>query len=151
MASKFKFTEHTASEWASLTPAKNEYCIATETKTTLYKIGNGSYTYANLPFRSFEDFKNVNTNLPDIAKRETLKRLKDHIDVIDSLGVGGGTAQAQTITYTQDIVLTVGKQFTYTPSVSNTATAPTININGLGAKTVILGTNVSIRYSFNCS
>lgn len=143
MASKFKFTEHTASEWASLTPAKNEYCIATETKTTLYKIGNGSYTYANLPFRSFEDFKNVNTNLPDIAKRETLKRLKDHIDVIDSLGVGGGTAQAQTITYTQDIVLTVGKQFTYTPSVSNTATAPTININGLGAKTVILGTNVA--------
>lgn len=143
MASKFKFTEHTASEWASLTPAKNEYCIATETKTTLYKIGNGSYTYANLPFRSFEDFKNVNTNLPNIAKRETLKRLKDHIDVIDSLGVGGGTAQAQTITYTQDIVLTVGKQFTYTPSVSNTATAPTININGLGAKTVILGTNVA--------
>jgi len=55
-------------------------------------------------------------------------------------GVGGGTAQDQTATIPMTAAgLFVGLRVMYFASVSNTDTAPTIDINGFGAKTVIRG------------
>ena len=63
---------------------------------------------------------------------------------IATFGVGGGTAQVQTATIPILIAAYVpGMEFAFIPSVSNTATAPTLNMNSLGAKTVLRGIKAS--------
>lgn len=62
-----------------------------------------------------------------------------------AFGVGGGTAQAQIATV--PIVsygYAAGMEITYIPTVSNTSSNPTININGLGNKTILSGVNSSL-------
>jgi hypothetical protein len=50
---------------------------------------------------------------------------------------GGGTAQAQTATLSPALSAnTTGASFTYLPSNANTATGPTLAVNGLTAKTI---------------
>jgi hypothetical protein len=52
-------------------------------------------------------------------------------------GTGGGTAQAQTVTTTPNITsLTDGQIVSWKPSNSNTASMPTLNVDGLGAISV---------------
>lgn len=56
---------------------------------------------------------------------------------------GGGTANAQTLTLAPAVTsLTVGLAVRWLPAAANTTTTPTLNVNGLGAKTITkLGTN----------
>jgi len=56
-----------------------------------------------------------------------------------NFAVGGGTAQAQTATLALVVAYVAGMEISYIATVSNTAAAPTVNLNGLGAKTVKLG------------
>jgi len=61
-------------------------------------------------------------------------------DVRSQYGVGGGTAQAQTVTIpSTGSSYFYGMIIKYVPTVSNTATAPTVNVNAWGAKTVKRG------------
>jgi hypothetical protein len=64
---------------------------------------------------------------------------------IPTFGVGGGTAQVQTATIPL-LVSTYypGMRFSYVVSVSNTGATPTLNVNTLGAKTVIKGTGAAV-------
>lgn len=55
-------------------------------------------------------------------------------------GIGSGTAQAQIATAPMlSAGLFTGLRVTYFASVSNTDTAPTVNVNGFGEKTIIRG------------
>jgi len=55
-------------------------------------------------------------------------------------GIGSGTAQAQIATVPMTAVgLFTGLRVTYFASASNTDTAPTVNVNGFGEKTIIRG------------
>ena len=57
-----------------------------------------------------------------------------------AFGVGGGTAQAQTVTAAIVAYAYIpGMRFTYIPTQSNTGANPTINLNGLGAKIAYRG------------
>jgi len=57
-----------------------------------------------------------------------------------AFGIGGGTAQAQTATVAIVAYSYIpGMRFMYIPTQTNTAINPTINLNGLGAKTAYRG------------
>lgn len=58
-------------------------------------------------------------------------------------GTAGGTAQAITLAVSASITLSAGMRFTFKPIANNTATNPTININNLGAKTILRGINAA--------
>lgn len=74
----------------------------------------------------------------------TSKLLNNELNKLSMYGVATGTAQAQVLTVPATIsALTAGMRFTFIPVANNTAAAPTLNVNGLGAKTIILGTNVA--------
>jgi len=65
--------------------------------------------------------------------------------MIPVFGVGGGTAQVQTATV--PIFATAyfaGLRFSIVISVSNTGATPTLNLNGLGAKTVKLSSGLDV-------
>lgn len=62
---------------------------------------------------------------------------------INMYGTAGGTAQAITLTVSALITLSAGMRFTFKPIANNTATSPTININNLGAKTILRGINAA--------
>jgi hypothetical protein len=65
--------------------------------------------------------------------------------MIPAFGVGSGTAQVQTATV--PIFATAyfaGLRFSIVVGISNTAAAPTLNLNGLGAKTVKLSSGLDI-------
>lgn len=53
-------------------------------------------------------------------------------------GVGGGTAQAQTVTVLalSGVAIPVGTKIRWLPTVANTATNPTLAVNGLAAATI---------------
>ena len=62
---------------------------------------------------------------------------------INMYGTAGGTAQAITLAVSASITLSAGMRFTFKPIANNTATNPTININNLGAKTILRGINAA--------
>jgi len=65
--------------------------------------------------------------------------------MIPAFGIGGGTAQVQTATV--PIFATAyfaGLRFSIVISVSNTGATPTLNLNGLGAKTVKLSSGLDV-------
>ena len=60
--------------------------------------------------------------------------------LLNSIGyaTGGGTANAQTVTLSPAIAgYTAGTSVCWLPIANNTTTTPTLNVNGLGAKTII--------------
>ena len=62
---------------------------------------------------------------------------------INMYRTAGGTAQAITLAVSASITLSAGMRFTFKPIANNTATNPTININNLGAKTILRGINAA--------
>lgn len=62
---------------------------------------------------------------------------------INMYGTAGGTAQDITLTVSASITLSAGMRFTFKPIANNTATNPTVNINNLGAKTILRGINAA--------
>lgn len=62
---------------------------------------------------------------------------------INMYGTAGGTAQAITLAVSASITLSAGMRFTFKPIANNTANSPTININNLGAKTILRGINAA--------
>jgi len=62
-----------------------------------------------------------------------------------AFGVGGGTAQAQTATVPMVAYgYVAGMEISYIPSVTNTGAAATVNVNALGAKTILRGNSCGL-------
>lgn len=77
--------------------------------------------------------------LPSIAGTLVLSTLSVQ-PAVATFGVGGGTANAQTATI--PILATAyvaGMRIAYIPTATSTSSNPTVNVNGLGAKTVVRG------------
>ena len=92
----------------------------------------------NIQLNTQNVLNGTSTTKPLSAKQGT--ELNNRINMY---GTAGGTAQAITLAVSASITLSAGMRFTFKPIANNTATSPTININNLGAKTILRGINAS--------
>jgi hypothetical protein len=77
----------------------------------------------------------VNTNGSQQLQCQTAKGLASV-----AYAAGGGTANAQTVTYSPAVAALadiVGYPICWLPTANNTTTTPTLNVNGLGAATIV--------------
>lgn len=72
-----------------------------------------------------------------VAQAQTPPLFSANAKYLGWAGAGGGTANAQTVTYSPALAaLTTGQAVSWIPSNANT-TAATLNVNGLGAKSIV--------------
>jgi hypothetical protein len=108
--------------------------IATGLSTAICKDGQTTIT-ANLPMAGFKHTNvGAGTARTDYVR---LDQLQDRSTV--HAGTSGGSANAQTITLTPALTAyTTGQIITFVAGFTTTTTTPTINVNGLGAKSLCL-------------
>lgn len=85
---------------------------------------------------------NFGLGLPTLHSTGWGTCVQSDLSAIDQLllryGAPGGTAQAQTVTLSSAITAySAGLEVKWTPVAANTGAAPTLNVNGLGAKTIV--------------
>lgn len=107
--------------------------IATGLSNALCKDGQQTPT-ANLPMGGF---RHINAG-SGVARTDYLRLDQEQDRSTCHGGTSGGSANAQTITLTPAITAYVtGQIFTFVAGFTNTAAAPTLNVNGVGAKTIV--------------
>lgn len=125
-STRVKTKRDTSANWTEKNPVLlNGELIIVDTASgeTRFKIGDGTKTYTQLPFQD-EIIRNI------IDQRATL-----------DAGVYTATASSTDgIAYTAIVPgidsLTAGASFIMIPNIKSDSTAPTLNVNGLGAKTL---------------
>jgi len=107
--------------------------IATGLSTAICKDGQTTIT-ANLPMAGFR-----HTNVGSaVARTDYLATNQEQDRSTTHGGTSGGSANAQTITLTPAITAYVtGQIFTFVAGFTTTTTTPTININSVGAKSIV--------------
>lgn len=113
--------------------------IADAITASLAKDGQTTPT-ANLPMGGFK-----HTNVAVASARTDYARASQVQDsTLQWCGTSGGAADAQTLTPSPSITAyTAGQRFAFVAGFTNTG-ATTINVSGLGAKNVILGTGTAL-------
>lgn len=120
---RIKNKRDTSANWTSKDPVLLDgelIIVDTASGETRFKIGDGTKKYSQLPFQD-----------------EILKNSKADV----SAGVYTAVASSTDgIAYTATVpgidALTAGVRFIMMPSIKSDSTAPTLNVNGLGAKTL---------------
>lgn len=120
---RIKNKRDTSSNWTSKDPVLLDgelIIVDTANGETRFKIGDGTKKYSQLPFQD-----------------EILRNSKVDLDA----GVYTVTASSTDgIAYTATVPgidsLTAGASFIMVPNIKSDSTAPTLNVNGLGAKTL---------------
>ena len=120
---RIKNKRDTSSNWTSKDPVLLDgelIIVDTANGETRFKIGDGTKKYSQLPFQD-----------------EILRNSKADLDA----GVYTVTASSTDgIAYTATVPgidsLTAGASFIMVPNIKSDSTAPTLNVNGLGAKTL---------------
>lgn len=138
---RIKNKRDTSANWTSKNPVLlNGELIIVDTASgeTRFKIGDGTKKYSQLPFQD-----------------EILRNSKVDLDA----GVYTATASSTDgVAYTATVLgidsLTVGASFIMIPNKASTSKAPTLNVNGLGAKPIrrrlsSLTTSLQQGYSTN--
>lgn len=136
---RIKHKRDTSANWTAQDPVLlNGELIIVDTASgeTRFKIGDGTKRYSQLPFQD-----------------EILRNSKADLDA----GVYTATASsADGVSYTATVTgidsLSVGASFIMIPNKTSASTTPTLNVNGLGAKTIkrrlsSISTSVQSGYS----
>lgn len=113
--------------------------VAADTDTSIAKTGadiNTSSQVTNLSHVSNSSLANNGLANPSITVNGQPCALGT--TTCNGYAAGGGTAQAQTVTLAPAAAAyAAGMTIRWLPIAANTATAPTVNVNGLGAKTIV--------------
>jgi hypothetical protein len=91
----------------------------------------------------YESRVNSNTDLPTVTA--SWRKVSGTNDQTLLIAVAGGTANALTASFSPSLTsLTNGVPFFIRCAAPNTVVAPTLNVDGLGAKTICKGANVAL-------
>lgn len=120
---RIKNKRDTSSNWTSKDPVLLDgelIIVDTANGETRFKIGDGTKKYSQLPFQD-----------------EILRNSKADLDAgVYTVTASSTDGIAYSATVPGITALTAGASFIMVPNIKSDSTAPTLNVNGLGAKTL---------------
>ena len=120
---RIKNKRDTSSNWTSKDPVLLDgelIIVDTANGETRFKIGDGTKKYSQLPFQD-----------------EILRNSKADLDAgVYTVTASSTDGIAYSATVPGVTALTAGASFIMVPNIKSDSTAPTLNVNGLGAKTL---------------